>query len=117
MRLSFLLVAIVFLGACSGEVKLPDAPKDLIPRDSMVVLLKDMTVLESAVQNRYKNVTVFYKVMTSSGEAYLAKRKITKDRYERSFDYYIIHDTVLQGMCTQIMDSLTREGERLQNER
>ena len=116
MKLKLLLISGLVLGACSGEIKLPDAPDDLIPKDSMVVLLKDMTILESAVQNRYKNVTVFYKVMTSSGKAYLKERKITPERFERSYDYYVVHDAELQEIYTEIMDSLTREGEKLRNQ-
>jgi hypothetical protein len=116
MRSIALFILVLTFGACSGEIKLPDAPRDLIPKDSMVVLLKDMTILESAVQNRYSNVTVFYKVMTSSGKAYLKEKNITPERYERSFDYYVVHDAELQEICTEIMDSLTRESENLQNQ-
>lgn len=104
------------LVACKGEVKLPQKPDDLIVRDSMKMLLKDITLLESAIQNRYRNVTVFYKVMTKSGEHYLDSMHISKDRFERSFDYYVSREGELEAIYTEISDSFNREVNLLQNQ-
>ncbi|MCC6702491.1 MAG: DUF4296 domain-containing protein [Fluviicola sp.] len=116
MRYFWIIGCLVLLTACKGEVKLPEKPDDLIERDSMVMLLKDMTILESGIQNRYRNVTVFYKVMTQSGEHYLKSKNITTERFERSYDFYVSREKELQSMYSEIRDSLSREVNQLQNQ-
>ncbi len=99
----------LFLTACSAEIKLPDAPKDLIERDTMVILLHDLTILESAVQNRYQNVSIYYKVMSASGKALLNEKHIDQKRFERSFDYYVAHSEELQSIYQEVIDSISSE--------
>lgn len=114
MKTLLFLVSVGLLAACQGNLKLPDAPPDLIEKDSMVLLLKDMTVLESAIQKRYQNVNVYYKIMTASGKNYLKERKIDPNRFERSYDYYVSREAELQSIYEQVIDSLNKESGQLQ---
>lgn len=109
MRTWLAIVLLGCLSACSAEIKLPDAPKDLIPRDTMVVLLKDLTILESGIQNRYQNVSIYYKVMTASGKAYLKSKNIDPKRFERSFDYYVAHSEELQSIYQEVIDDISSD--------
>ena len=108
LKVLFFVCFVALLG-CESKLKLPPAPKDLIPRDSMVSLLKDMAVLESYMQNRYQNVNAFYKVMSESGKYYLNSKNISEERFERSFTHYVSRQNELQSMYSEVIDSLTKE--------
>lgn len=106
---SLILVCLLSLNSCDSNIKLPKAPSKLIPRDSMVMVMKDMIVLESYVQERYQNINSYYKVMTLSGKECLKKHHISTNRYETSFNHYMTRKTVMIGIYNEILDSLTKE--------
>jgi len=111
----FLVIALIgILASCSSDLKLPDAPDDLIPEEQMVDLLYDMTILESGIQVRYQSVNRYYKVMQQSGKVYLKSKGISVERYERSYDYYVSRPEQMQEMYTRVMDSITVELNTLQ---
>jgi hypothetical protein len=109
MKLVLALIGIVLLAGCAGSIRQPDPPDDLIGRDSMVVVLRELVVLESYLQTRYQSVNRYYKVMTASGKICLKKYHITPDRFERSYNYYVSRQPELQGIYTEVLDSLNRE--------
>ncbi len=111
MKVQFVgIITIVLLAmSCESKLKLPAPPKDLIPRDSMVSLLKDMAVLESYMQIRYQNVNTYYQVMTASGKHYLNSKNISEERFDRSFTHYVSRQNELQKMYSEVIDSLTKE--------
>lgn len=109
MKLVALVLIIASLSACSRGLNRPDAPDDLIERDSMVVVMRELVVLESYLQNRYQHVNNYYKVMTLSGKKCLQKYHFTPDRFERSYDYYASRQEEMQSIYTEVMDSLTKE--------
>lgn len=109
MKRAVLLIGLSFLGSCAGDIRLPDPPKDLIGRDSMVIVLRELVVIESVVQNRYQNVHTSHKVMSASGKACLKKYRIAPDRFERSYDYYVTREQELQSIYSEVIDSLNRE--------
>lgn len=109
MKLAAALIGLFLLVACSGDITLPDPPEDLIERDSMVVVMRDLVVIESLVQTRYQNINTFYKVMSASGKKCLAKYHITPERFERSYDYYVTREKELQSIYAEVIDSLNRE--------
>jgi hypothetical protein len=112
-KLLFAITSVVLWG-CQGDLSLPAAPDDLIEKDSMVVLLKDMSLLESAVQLRYQNVTTYYKIMGATGRNYLKDQHVDPKRFERSYDYYVAHETELMSIYEQVLDSLNADATRLQ---
>lgn len=102
-------VLILALSACQGGIKRPAAPKDLIPRDSMVLILRDLVVLEAYVETRYQQVQNYHKVMTETGKQCLRGFRISPERFERSFIYYTTRQEELQGIYADVLDSLNRE--------
>jgi hypothetical protein len=84
-------------------------PNDLIPRDTMVMLLKDLTLIESHIQNRYNSVDQYQETMILSGDAVLKKYSISRSRLDKSMDYYGSHQEVLNGIYSEILDSLNRD--------
>lgn len=106
----FLAIAgLILLTGCRGDIRLPDPPDDLIGRDSMVIVLRELVVIESVVQTRYQNINTFYRIMSASGKKCLKKYRISPERFERSYDYYVTREKELQGIYAEVIDSLNRE--------
>ena len=108
MKIAAALFMLV-LSACEGGIKKPAAPKDLIPRDSMVLVMRDLVVLEAYVEDRYQQVQNYHKVMTATGKQCLKGFHISPERFERSFNYYTTRQEELQGIYAEVLDSLNRE--------
>jgi hypothetical protein len=110
----YVFIAILLLAqSCQGDLTLPPQPADLIESDSMVFLLRELTVMEAAVQQRYQNLNVYYKVMSNSGKAFLKQHGISTKRFEESYEYYITREAELQAINSQVIDSLNKNASQL----
>ncbi len=87
MRL--ITLALLFLTqACALEPKEFEVPSDLIPQDSMVMILKDMSILESFTHQKYIQLERYAMLLRMSGDSLLQDYGVNRDRYERSMEYY-----------------------------
>ncbi len=102
-------VLFMLLGACSDGLSGISKPNDLIPRDTMVLILKDMSLLESHVQAKYVHVSRFQETMKRSGKKLLDSYGVSHDRFNRSMDYYGSRQEEMQSIYTEILDSLNSE--------
>jgi hypothetical protein len=109
MKFLRVVIAVLLLSACTGEIHPPDAPDDLISRDSMVIVLRELVVIEAYLQNQYQQVGTFYKSMSRSGKHCLKKFHINPKRFERSYDYYVSRQDELQSIYSEVIDSLNKE--------
>lgn len=101
----FLLTLFVF-SSCSDLMEGTPKPDDLIPRDTMVMVLKDMTLIESHIQTKYMHVSHFQKTMKASGKQILDAYHLSHKRYEESMDYYGSRQDQMQSIYVEILDSL-----------
>lgn len=109
MQFIFISCLLFFIVGCSdGIIGLPK-PADLIPRDTMVLVLKEMTVMESHIQVKYINVTRYQKTMKLTGKKILDKYHVSHKRFEESIDYYGSRYVQMQSIYTEILDSLNKE--------
>lgn len=108
MRYGLLLFLFIGLYSCTNKLE-KSAPDNLIARDTMVLLLKDLSLIEAHIQNEYVHVSRFQKTMILSGDKILEKYKISRDRLNESMDYYGSHQSEMQSIYTEILDSLNRE--------
>lgn len=106
--LSILLCSVIFI-ACSSNVDGKAEPDNLIPRDSIVLILKDLIVIEAHVQTKYVHVSQYHKLMTKSGLEVLKKYHVSHDRFESSIDYYGSRQEMMQSIYAEILDSLNRQ--------
>lgn len=104
-----ILLSILALFSCSESFSGYPEPKDIIPRDTMVILLKDLTMIEAHVQNKLNSVDQYQRTMILSGNDVLKKYGVSRDRLDRSMDYYGSHQEILSGIYTEILDSLNLE--------
>lgn len=99
----FICTSLVFLSCTSNTIY--EKPKDLIPKDSMILLLKDMYVASSArniknkrLQRRFSYMPLVY-----------AKYKIDSARFQRSNFYYTSKIDEYEPMLAQVMKLLEDE--------
>ena len=86
----FLLFFAVVLAGCTEKLnKVEPPPADLIPRDTMVSIFVDLRLMDAAVNyeqrqgNREINEIKYY-----YHNSIMEKYGITREQFERSFDYY-----------------------------
>ena len=102
----FLLIC---LYRCSSDIQRKEAPKDLIPKDSMIIILKDLTLIESHIKS--KQTIVFYngEAMKKSGIRVLENYNIDTLRFGNSFDYYGSYQNEIKSIYSAIIDSVNKE--------
>ena len=96
MKLVIYCSFVFLLAGCTDGLSGISKPSDLIPRDTMVLILKDMSLLESHIQAKYVHVSRFQETMKRSGKKILD-------------NYHVSHDRYMQSMYTEILDSLNSE--------
>jgi hypothetical protein len=110
MRIAVIYCVLFFLtAACSDGMSGISKPNDLIPRDSMVKILKEMSLLESHIQAKYIHVARFQETMKRSGKKLLDTYGISHDRFNRSMDYYGSQQEEMKSIYAEILDSLNSE--------
>jgi hypothetical protein len=110
----FFLIAIIFqISSCTDSINGKATPENLIPRDSIVLILKDMALIESHIQTKYLHVSRFQKTMKMSGKKILDHYSISHKRFEESIDYYGSRQEEMQSIYSQILDSLNKEASLL----
>jgi len=109
MKILLILLCSVIFIACSSNVDGKAEPDNLIPRDSIVLILKDLIVIEAHIQTKYVHVSQYHKLMTKSGLEVLKKYHVSHDRFESSIDYYGSRQEMMQSIYAEILDSLNRQ--------
>lgn len=98
-----IVVFCVFLSCTSNTIY--EKPKDLIPKDSMVMLLKDLYVASAArnikniqLQKRFSYIPLIYK-----------KYEIDSVRFQKSNFYYTSKIDVYEPMLKEVLAVLEKE--------
>jgi len=77
-----------FLTSCGLEPKEYLAPDGLIPQDSMVLIMHDLSILESSIHQKHVQLERYALLLRISGDSLLNDFGISRERYELSMDYY-----------------------------
>lgn len=112
-KFPFLILLIFICFSCEDQLAPMSRPDDLIPRDTMVMCLKEISVIESYIQAKYVHVSRFQKIMKLTGNKILKKYNLTHSRFERSMDYYGSRQDEMSSIYTQILDSLNKDASML----
>ena len=87
--MKYLIFAALFVFvSCGLEPRHIAPPKDLIPQDSMVIILHDLSIMESYIHQKYIQLERYALLLRRSGDSLLLDFGISRERYERSIDYY-----------------------------
>lgn len=113
-KLAFIAVFFTIISCTDGLDRLPETD-NVLPRDKMVEVIRDMIKLESHIQLKYKNVGEYYKVMINSGDSLLKTKGVTRQQYEESMDYYGSRQSEMQLIYSDVLDQLNKEMGELQS--
>jgi hypothetical protein len=81
-------IVLATLSSCALKPKIIDEPEDLIPQDSMVMIMHDMSILESYIHHKYVQLERYAMLLRMSGDSLLKEYGVSRDRYESSMTYY-----------------------------
>ena len=103
-NISTALIFVLLLVSCKGNT-IFEEPIDLIPKDSMVLVLKDLYLASAAkgVKNKQQQKRVSYMPLVYN------KHKIDSMRFSTSNFYYISKVDVYQPMINEVMSLLEKE--------
>ena len=113
-KIAFLVVLSITFG-CSEEIQRFPKPSNLIPRDTMVMVLKDISILESHVKSQFPQVNQNYKILRKSGQIVLKKYNLDTTRLNSSMSYYGSRQKEMQSIYSQVLDSINRQLAELQS--
>ena len=85
------IVLLMILGklvSCQSQPFELDEPNDLVPRDTMIMVLKDLSLIEAHLQTEYVQLSNYYRSLKLSGDAILQKYHLSTSRVEESLVYY-----------------------------
>ena len=116
MRLISILVLLLGSFSCTESMNGFQQPKDLVPRDTTVMILKEISLVESYVQNKYSHVAVFKELMKNSGNEILKKFHVSRVRFENSIDFYASQQELMRSIYSEVLDSLNVEASKISEE-
>jgi hypothetical protein len=103
-----IFIAILLLFGCKSQIDPIKPPKNLIPRDTMKLVLTKMTLLECYIENKFSSQLLQYQnVMGKSGDSLLGEFHISYKRFKSSMMYYVQNQGAIDSIYVEIMDSLT----------
>jgi hypothetical protein len=108
---------ILLITSCDEKITRGVMPHNLIPKDTMVLVLKDLSILEAHAKLKDPNVLSNYKTMRKSGKIILDKFHLDTARFDQSMKYYSARQKVMQGLFSQVLDSVNRELTEMQTKK
>jgi len=116
MRLISIFILLLGCFSCTESMNGFQQPKDLVPRDTTVMILKEISLVESYVQNKYSHVAVFKELMKNSGNEILKKFHVSRVRFENSIDFYASQQELMRSIYSEVLDSLNVEASKISEE-
>lgn len=116
MRLISIFILLLGCFSCTESTNGFQQPKDLVPRDTTVMILKEISLVESYVQNKYSHVAVFKELMKNSGNEILKKFHVSRMRFENSIDFYASQQELMRSIYSEVLDSLNVEASIISEE-
>jgi hypothetical protein len=116
MKLISIFILLLGCFSCTESMNGFQQPKGLVPRDTTVMILKEISLVESYVQNKYSHVAVFKELMKNSGNEILKKFQVSRVRFENSIDFYASQQELMRSIYSEVLDSLNVEASKISEE-
>lgn len=102
------------LAACNEKVSVSyPEPNSLIEKEEFVAILTELTVLESAYQTKYVQVTRYSGLLQQQSDSIFRVFKTDRNVFEESMDYYAHHQEQLVKIYEQVKVNLEKRKEEL----
>lgn len=104
-----ILILLIVASSCADGIPRLEKPDNLIPKDKMIEVLKEMTKLEAHIWIHYVSVDKYNKVMINSGDSLLNSYGLAKPEFEKSMEYYGSRQLEMQDIYSEVLDELNEE--------
>lgn len=111
------ILALLFFSSCTSGLMDTKAPDNLIPKDKMIKVMKELVKLESHIQSIYPSVAEYNKTMINSSQFLFKKLNVTEEDFQVSMDYYGTHQREMKEIYNQVLDELNSELGELQSKK
>ncbi|MBK7964641.1 MAG: DUF4296 domain-containing protein [Bacteroidetes bacterium] len=106
-KIGIIFILSVFISCSKKEVKIP---ADVIPRDTMIVILAEIHLAEATIQVLNVDVNDSTKIASFGLYRYIfSKHNISQDLFKKSFDYYRSEPAYFHTMYDEVITHLSED--------
>lgn len=109
IKIGIALSLCLLLFACTNSSISTPVPKDIIPVDTMVMVMSDVAVMESVIQRDFPHLVRQTEIVKNSGDSILKNYSLNFDRYKRSLDYYTFYADTMVYIYGRMSDRVTTQ--------
>lgn len=105
-----------FMMSCSadkGRELVVEKPSNLISKEQFILIMSDVVVIESHIQQKLPRPEQYALSMTKSMDTVLARHGVDRDQYTISFDYYGVQQEEIKTIYEAVFDTVTNRNNRL----
>ena len=108
--ISLAIAAVVFVSCGHSTARLQKKPANLIPKDTMVVMISEQLIYEATLDSlKMGSMHVLSKLSGNYYGPWLNKRGYTFEQYEESLIYYFNTSETTQDIMSQVKDYITKK--------
>ena len=109
MKLGIAFSLCLFLFSCTSSNISTPVPDDVIPVDTMIMVMSDVAVMESVIQRDFPHLVRQTEIVKNSGDSILKNYSVNFDRYKRSLDYYTFYADTMVYIYNHMSDRMTTQ--------
>ena len=95
-----------FSCSSTGDSDANEKPKDLIPKNKMAFILKDLMLVESHFQIKYGSMPNYKEGLLVSSDSLFKSHGVNEKQFDRSYNYYMTQSGELHYIYKQILNTL-----------
>ena len=105
-----LCVILLLFASCKGKVEEPAfaRPNDLMGRDTMVLLLTEMHLLESSLGIRIFEEKKIINTRNTVKDKIYKDYGVSKERFMSSYNYYVQKSTTIDSIFTDVISEISK---------
>ena len=103
-------LAFVFFTSCKENIQQAELskPKDLMGRDTMVILLTEMHLLESSLGIRIFEDKKIINTRNTIKDKIYKDYGVSKERFMSSYNYYVQKSTTIDSIFTDVISEISK---------
>lgn len=105
----YLFPFILLIVSCSTELNRLPIPENVIPEDTMVLILKDLNLIEAHIKRKQPIIYYNAESFKKSDSVILQKYNLDTLRFGESFNYYASHQKKIEKIYSNVIDLVNKE--------
>lgn len=114
IKIGIALSLCFLLFACTNSSISTPVPKDIIPVDTMIMVMSDLALMESVIQKDFPHLVRQTEIVKNSGDTILKKYSLDFERYKSSLEYYTFYSDTMVYIYNHMSDRMTTQLNDLQ---